>query len=185
GSRPRPGGGYRVTRGPPITVHGHMNPAGDLLVPLWLRTVRIGLAVTGLVLAGLCTFLFLPGNGRIETAPYLAVVACAAAGAGVVAALPWRRLFERGVGIWFLYGWSAADIALISVAVAVTGGGRSEVFLLYGLTTVFFNASYPVRAQAALLATTFAGYLGAVALTGWEITTGILFLRLMSLGLLA
>jgi signal transduction histidine kinase len=162
-----------------------MNSAGDLLIPLWLRTVRIGLLVTGLVLVGLCVFLALPGHGVIETGPYLAVLASAGAGAGTVAALPWRRLFERGVGIRFLYAWSAGDIVLISVAIAVTGGGRSELFLLYALTTVFFNASYPVREQAALLALTFACYLGALAVTGLEVAPGVLFLRLMLLGLLA
>jgi hypothetical protein len=30
----------------------------------------------------------------------------------------------------FLYVWSVADIVLISFAVAATGGGRSDLFLL-------------------------------------------------------
>jgi signal transduction histidine kinase len=162
-----------------------MDRADDLLVPFWLRTVRIGLLVTGLVLLVLAAFPFLPGHGRVEPAPYIAVLACAAAGAAAVAALPWRRLFERRAGVWFLYAWSAADIVLVSAAVAATGGGRSNLFLLYALTTVFFNASYPVPGQLSLLAFTFVAYLVALAATGWHAPTGILFLRLTSLGLLA
>ena len=54
------------------------------------------------------------------------------------------------VGIWAFYFWSAGDIALISVAIAATGGANSELWAVYALTTVFFAAVYPHRAQAAL-----------------------------------
>ena len=126
----------------------------------------------GLVLVGLCAFLALPGHGTIESGPYLAVLGCAAAGAGVVAALPWRRLFDRGVGIWFLYAWSCADILLVSVAVGFTGGGASELWLTYFLTTVFFGASYPTRAQVSLFLFTVACYLATLALSVWDVRSG-------------
>jgi signal transduction histidine kinase len=162
-----------------------MTPASDYLVTFWLRTVRMGLLVTGLVLVALVVYPLLPGHGVIDPAPYVGILVAALVGGVVVSMLPWRRLFERGVGTWFLYAWSAADIVLISLAVLVTGGPHSNSFLLYFLTTVFFNVSYPVRGQVALLLFTFAAYIGTLALAGWEIAAGTLFLRLVSLGILA
>src|SRR5439155_15155378 len=107
-----------------------------------------------------------------------------AAGGLLIALLPWERLFERGLGVYFLYGWSAADIVLVSVGIAVSGGGRSEMFLIYGLTTVFFGASYPLAGQAGLLGFTFVCYLVALATTGWDVDPAGLLARLSSLAIL-
>ena len=150
----------------------------------WLRSVRIGLLVTLLVIAVLILLPFLPHRAEFQMAPYLGVLAAGAAGGLVVALLPWERLFERGLGVYFLYGWSAADIVLVSVGIAVTGGGRSEMFVIYGLTTVFFGASYPLVGQAGLLAFTFVCYLAALAATGWDVDPAGLLARLSSLAIL-
>ena len=85
----------------------------------------------------------------------------------------------------FLYVWSVPDIVLISFAVAATGGGRSDLFLLYTLTTFFFVASYPPIAQLALLIFTAASYTAVMILTGWQITAGALVARLSILAVLA
>src|SRR5256885_17260362 len=97
-------------------------PSTALLPPFWLRAVRVGLVVTVLTVVVLLVVAVLPGHDAFVSAPYFAVLATAALGGVAVALLPWQRLFDDGWGVRFLYGWSAADITLISVAVGVTGG---------------------------------------------------------------
>jgi signal transduction histidine kinase len=157
----------------------------DLLVPYRLRAVRVGIQVTLVALATLVTFPILPGHGEIDVGPYVGIVAGAAVGIAAVAVLPWKRLFERGLGLWTLYAWSAFDILLITGAIGWTGGGSSDMFLLYALTTVFFGACYPPRGQVALLAFTFASYVAVLWTTGWEVGAGMLFLRIALLAALA
>ena len=77
------------------------------------------------------------------------------------------------------------DILLITGAVGFTGGGRSELFLLYGLTTVFFGAAYPPKGQIGLLGFTFACYLTVLGLTGWHVGAGVVFMRCGVLGIVA
>jgi signal transduction histidine kinase len=161
-----------------------MAPGTNLPIRYWLRSVRIGLLVTVLVIAVLILLPFLPNQAHIQIVPYLGVLTAGAAGGVVIALLPWEGLFERGVGMYFLYGWSAVDILLVSVGIAVSGGGRSEMFLIYGLTTVFFGISYPLAGQAALLAFTFACYLVALGTTGWQVDAAALLARLSSLFIL-
>src|SRR5437588_80700 len=157
----------------------------ELLIPYWLRAVRVGILITVLTVGSLVFELALPGHDDFNMPWYLAILGAGALGVVVVALLPWRRLFERGLGVWFLYLWSAGDILLISLAVIATGGVRSEVFLVYGLTTVFFGATYPPRGQLGLLAFTFACYLASLGLTGWHVNADVLFLRLAVIGMLA
>jgi signal transduction histidine kinase len=150
-----------------------------------LRAVRIGLVCTAVVLLALVAVLFIPGHDEVQTVPYLIVLALASAGGLAVALLPWKKLFERGHGLGFLYVWSIADIALISMAVAVTGGGRSSMFVLYALTTVFFGSVYPQRGKLLLLLFTSVCYCAAIAVTGWDIEPAMLFARLAGIGVLA
>jgi K+-sensing histidine kinase KdpD len=153
-------------------------------LPFLLRQVRVGVVATGLTVAALGVSYF-----GLERAPFhrvglALVLVIAAAGGACIAALPWARLFET-TGMRFLYVWSVADIVLISLAVAATGGGRSDLFLLYTLTTFFFVASYPPIAQLALLIFTAASYTAVMILTGWQITAGALVARLSILAVLA
>jgi signal transduction histidine kinase len=162
----------------------NVNVNRELLVSYWLRTVRIGTIVTALVIGAMAVFLFLP-HGREVHAELLAAILCAGAAGGLlVALLPWPRLFARGLGEWFLYGWSALDIVLVTAAIGVTGGGHSKLFIVYALTTVFFCASYPLRAQVALLVFTEGCYVLTVAGTGWHVTASALFIRLSMLAIL-
>ena len=153
-------------------------------LPFLLRQVRVGVVATGLTVAALGVSYF-----GFERAPFhrvglALVLVIVAAGGACIAALPWARLFET-TGMRFLYVWSVADIVLISFAVAATGGGRSDLFLLYTLTTFFFVASYPPIAQLALLIFTAASYTAVMTLTGWQITAGALVARLSILAVLA
>jgi signal transduction histidine kinase len=161
------------------------HPSRDLLVQYWLRAIRIGIQATALVLLALAAMLVLPGDGRIRTVPYAVILALAAVGGMAVTIFPWERLFASPWGLRCLYAWSVADIVLISLAIAVSGGGSSELFIGYALTTVFFGACYPRRTHPILLAFTFACYLSVLAFTGWDITFAAAFLRLSVIGILA
>ncbi len=109
----------------------------------------------------------------------------AAIGLISVLLLPWRRMFDSPLGIRTLYAWSVLDILLITVAVGFTGGGSSEMFVLYGLTTVFFGAVYPLRGRIGLLAFTYACYLSVLGVTGWHVGAAVVLLRCGALGIVA
>jgi signal transduction histidine kinase len=94
-------------------------------------------------------------------------------------------MLRHGIGMKGLYTWSALDIGLITVLVWVTGGGRSDMYLLYALTSIFFGAAYPRAAQVALQAFTVACYLGVLALTGWHIGAGLVIFRCGVLAIVA
>ena len=160
-------------------------PERDPLVSYRLGAVRVGVLITLLALASLVAFRLIPGHGRIPTLPYIAILVAAASGAAGVRLLPWDRLFAGPGGVRAMYAWSVLDILLVTAAVGFTGGGGSELFLLYGLTTVFFGAAYPPKGQVGLLAFTFACYLSVLAATGWHLGAGVVFFRCASLGMLA
>ncbi|MGQ0668417.1 MAG: ATP-binding protein [Actinomycetota bacterium] len=161
-----------------------MGSEAEAFVAYWLRVVRIGIVTTGLALGVLVLVPLISESPDIRTGPFVGIL-CVGAGVGlVVMVLPWRRLFESELGMLVLYAWSCVDIVLISLLIAASGGGRSELFFLYGLTTVFF-AFYPRRAQPPLLSLTFASYLSALALTGWDVATAGAFVRLGLLAVLA
>jgi K+-sensing histidine kinase KdpD len=153
-------------------------------VPFLLRQVRVGVVATGLTVAALAVSYFVLQRAPFHRVGLAVVLGVAAVGGVAIAALPWPRLFET-TGMRLLYVWSVADIVLISFAVASTGGGRSDLFLLYTLTTFFFVASYPLIAQLALLIFTAASYTVVVVLTGWQITAGALVARVSILAVLA
>jgi K+-sensing histidine kinase KdpD len=148
---------------------------------LWLRAVRIGLAATVVVLASMSALLVLPAQGTIARGPFAATLIVAALLAIALWRAPWPRLFsERGPLL--LYVWSIADIALISIAVATTGGAESDLYVLYALTTVFFAACYAVRVQILMFGVTVAGYLAALVAGEWSVAPGTLVSRLGALG---
>jgi signal transduction histidine kinase len=157
----------------------------DPLVAYRLGAVRVGIQATVLALFALTAFRLLPGHGSIDWGPYVGILVSAAAGAVVVRLLPWARLFQSGRGLALLYAWSVTDILLITAAIGFSGGGRSELFALYALTTVFFGAAYPPRGQVALLGFTYACYLAVLALTGWDAGAGVVFIRCGVLGIVA
>lgn len=154
------------------------------LTTYWLRTVRAGIQVTLIAVAILGVYPLIPGHETVRMPAYSLLLAVATAGAVVIWRLPWERLFRSGRGLRVMYAWSAVDIVLISVAVAVSHGGQSELFLLYGLTTVFL-ASYPPRGRIALFAFTVACYLTVLAFVGDGVGTADVLLRLEVLGTLA
>ena len=161
-----------------------MEGAPRSLIAYRLRTVRVGVLTQLLVLAALLVFVLIPSRVefRSETL-YILTLALGAAGAIVVASLPWPRLFETKLGMRAMYAWSVLDIVLISVLIGLSGGDLSPLFLLYGFTSVFFAASYPPRAQVLLFLFTLAAYTIAVLLVDdhvilatWVVRFAILYL---------
>jgi diguanylate cyclase (GGDEF)-like protein len=153
------------------------------LVPYRLRTVGIAVQTTVAALVAMVLYAFLPGRGVVHGAGYATLIAVAAVGCFVMSRLPWRRLFDEGKGIRFLYLWSLMDIVLVTVAVAATGHGQSEMYLVYALTTVFFAASYPPRGQFALLGATIGCYSVELALFGSGELAAVVFIRITMIGL--
>lgn len=157
----------------------------DLPISYRLKTVGIGLRATALALAALAAYPFLGGHAGFHSAAYFTTLALAAAGAVVVWRLPWKRLFESGLGIRFMYAWSFLDILLITAVLGSAPGRELTLFGLYGLTTIFFALSYPRRGQIALMALTIACYLGLESLTGWRVSPAGSFVATSLLGILA
>ena len=157
----------------------------EQLLEYLLRTVRVGVAATWMAVFGLGSFLVLSSDGSLDRALFIGVLAAALAGAAVVSFLPWERLLRTRWGWPALYSWSILDIVLITLLMEASGGGRSVVFVMYALTTVFFSASYPRVAQAALLVFTLACYLAGAALGDWHVDTAGLVLRFSILASLA
>lgn len=153
-------------------------------VPYLLRQVRVGVVATALTVASLGVAYFILGDGPSNDAALAGILVVAALGGVVIVLLPWRRLLES-TGMRLFYAWSAADIVLISLAIAATGGGRSDLFLLYALTTFFFVASYPARAQLVLLVLTVLCYVAVLSLTGWHIGAGTFLVQVSTLAVLA
>ncbi len=142
-----------------------------------IRTVRIGVWATLAVLVALLPYVLIAGEDDIKVGPALVLLGLGGAGALVAGALPWARLFDRGLGLPFLYAWSVLDITLITLLISVTGESHMEVFFLYAFTCIFAT-SYPIRAQVLLVAFTIAAYLSLLGVTGWPIETPDVVARL-------
>jgi signal transduction histidine kinase len=161
-----------------------MKAKDDVLVEFLLRTVRVTVWSTFLVVAALAVSSILPGSG--PNPPELTLLLVVAAGIGLGAALvPWSDLLSSGRGQLLFYAWNTTYIVMISAGVAVNGGGSSPIALLYGLTTVFAAMAYPIRMQLAFLGFTFVSYLTALRLAGWQTTPSRIFLQVAALGALA
>jgi signal transduction histidine kinase len=161
-----------------------MNPSDQALVAFRLRTVRLGIVAALILLAAMVPYVLLPGRG-ISQGPALVLVGLGLLIAGSMAALPWRRLFRRGVATWFLYGYSVAGVLILTVLLGAMGPSRLAVFFLYAFTTIFFSFWFPIRGQVALLLFTWTSYLAALGFAGWPVGAADVVARLVLLGVLA
>lgn len=161
-----------------------MDPQNQVLKPYRLRTVNVAFQATVLALGALSVYPFLPAAQEVDLVPYIALMVVAIIGAGAFYKLPWNRLLDLKYGMWVFYAWSFLDIVLITLLVGVSGGARSEIYILYALTTVFLAASYPPKGQAGLIAVTFALYVAVVAVVGGQVSPASIFLRMATMGFL-
>jgi signal transduction histidine kinase len=166
-------------------VSSQVGSAEQSLAEYRLRTVRVGVWTSVFVIAAAVAYYVLPGHLPMEDTPYLTVLGIASVGVLAIAALPWRRLMATGRGMTVMYAWSVFDISLITLLIPLTGLQESPMFFLYAFTTVFFAASYPVRAQVALTAFTGLNYVVLMAMNGWPMGTAEVVLRLVFLAALS
>lgn len=143
-----------------------------------MKAVQIGVHATLMILITGALFLLLPGDEPISPWQFLPVLLAAALGAWTIWRLPWESLLESGKALYFFHAWSALNIVLIGVAIGVTGGGRSPLYPVYGLTTIFFGMVFRPRAQLSLLGLTIGSYIGVLWLTGWDISPAVLTVRI-------
>lgn len=152
----------------------------ELLIPYRLRLVRIGVQATYLVIPPVVLFGFLSIDDRGRRTAYVITCALALAGALGISRLPWQRLFERGQGVAFMYGWSVLDITLVTALIGISG--EAALFLLYAFTTIFSGAAYPLRSQLLLFVLTAFSYLGILQVTDQQPGIGlhVLWLSLLA-----
>src|SRR5690242_19724111 len=147
-----------------------------------MRSVKVGTITTVLTLACLLGYALLPGH-QLRIVPFATIWSFAAISTVVIVFLPWARMFRSRFGQYALNAWSVMDIVMISVAVHFSGGGHSDLWALYVLTTLYFAALYPPRAQAVLLAFTYSSYLAVLWFSGWHITAAAVSVHLAILGI--
>lgn len=139
-------------------MQGLHSRALDTLLPYRLRTVRVAVQATVFAIVFLAVYPLLSPVQIERSAIYFGLLGLGMFVVGIVAVLPWRRLFTAGYGLRVQYAWSIGDIMLISGLVAVSGGSTSSLWAVYMLTTAFFAAAYPVRSQVWLYGSTVVMY---------------------------
>jgi diguanylate cyclase (GGDEF)-like protein/PAS domain S-box-containing protein len=150
----------------------------DILGQVRLQTVGAGVVTTLVVLLVLLLYAILPGHQPISRAPYFALFDSAVVLMLAVAVLPWRHIVERGLSVPLLCTWAVLDAALISAGIALSGGSRSDLYLVYLVLGVFqAGVAYPRPARAALTGMLALAYLLTLATTGWDIGTATVLLR--------
>ncbi|HUY64627.1 MAG TPA: EAL domain-containing protein [Acidimicrobiales bacterium] len=151
----------------------------DILSEVRLQSVGAAVMASFAVLLVLLLYALIPSDSPIERVPYFIIFGAATLCSLGVAMLPWRAFVERGLVLPALYVWSAIDVGLVSAGVALSGGSRSELYLVYLVLCIFqAGVAYPRRARTALTVLVIGAYLLTLAGTGWKIGTAVLVLRL-------
>lgn len=139
----------------------------------------MGTQTTLVALLGAAAFLMLSSDSTVKVGPYFALFVSVAIATAIVTLLPWKRLFETGLRARTQYAWTAANIILITLIIWAAGEGRSFLFLLYALPTVFSAVSFRPRVQVFFLIFTMVSYAAVIGLMGWDV------MSLAVLGILA
>lgn len=148
------------------------------------QAVKLGAWDMLAALALISAVQFLPGTDHMPLVAYLAVAVTilAMATAGLVGS---EHVSDGDHRRKLFYVWSLANVALVSVTVGFSGGGRSELYVLYVLTSLFHASYYTRRVQAWLAAATAIGYGAALAANGWDMPLSTLLVRVSVIALVA
>lgn len=150
----------------------------DVFSRFYLRAAQIGVQATLMIVGAGALFMFFFGQKMgLLSASFGAVLIAGAIGAMIVHRLPWAQLLQAGKVVSIFHIWSSANILLITVAIAVTGGPDSNLFMFYGLSTIFFAAVFPPRDQLALFALTVLSYVVVLGIYGWQVPAEALLLK--------
>jgi hypothetical protein len=113
-----------------------------------LRAVRGGLVTSAFIIAVVVLYLALPGHTGFN------------------------------VGDWAIYLWAVVIVGILDLAIAFTGGARSELYLVLVVITVFLaGPAYPLFIKVGYTIVTAAGYVLTLVATGWGISAASLVLR--------
>ncbi len=139
----------------------------DPVVRYRLHTVRSDLLISLVVLVALALYVFLPGSSRLDDRGGMVVlIAIAAAASGAAALLPWRAVIQSRWGVSLLALWVLVLVGLVDAAIALTGGGASELYVVLVACAVFLSgATFPLGLKIGLNLVSIGGYLATVALT--------------------
>jgi diguanylate cyclase (GGDEF)-like protein len=143
-----------------------------------------GISSAVAAIALLSIFELMPGQHPMALASYFCVVGPVAAVTVGLAATP-RQLFTKQRGYYLRGAWALANIGLDGLLVAVSGGGRSQLYLVYVLTAVFIASSFRRRTQIVLQLLLAISYASALTATGWHVSGPDLAARAVTIGLVA
>ncbi|MPZ69648.1 MAG: GAF domain-containing protein, partial [Actinobacteria bacterium] len=102
----------------------------------------------------------------------------------LVTVLPWRRIVGTRLEIPVLAAWSIGLLIVVTMAIDSAGGGRSNIFVVYGLTVVLSSALFSLTMQTVMLMVTYAFYIGVLWRHDFNVDSPDLVLRLGSLAVL-
>jgi signal transduction histidine kinase len=126
----------------------------------------------------LLIYALLPHQERIERFPFMILTALGFLGAIMMWFLPWRQVVSPRLINFVPVGWALFYVILNSVAITVTGGSDSALFLLYIPVLLFIALVYPLRYQLALLGVTIVSYSWAMLIEESPIPAGDLTFRI-------
>ncbi len=158
----------------------------DVLEEVRMRAILTSIASSAAVILLVILYALLPGHYPLDAAPYFGFLGAGALGVASSTVVPWRRVVHRQDFVPLLFAFSVTDIALVSASIAVSGGARSDLYLLYLAMSVFMAAvSYPRPVRVALVILLMAAYVITLGAVGWHIGTGTILLRLGIIGVTA
>ncbi|HZK50005.1 MAG TPA: ATP-binding protein [Actinomycetota bacterium] len=145
--------------------------------------MRVGVRLCAITMLALLAYALLPHRERIEEFPFLALTSVGFVGAIMMWAFPWRRVVSPRFLNLVPAAWATFYVLLISVALDVTGGSESALYLLYIPVLLFIALVYPLNYQIGLLAVTMVAYTAAILIDEEPAPAGDLVFRLAILGI--
>ncbi len=144
------------------------------------RSIRVGVRLCAITMLALLAYALLPQQEGIEQFPILVLTGVGFVGALAMWAFPWRRVVSERLIKLLPAAWALFYVLLTSVAIIVTGGSDSALYLLYIPVLLFI---YPLHYQIGLLAVTMVAYTVTILVDAHPTQAGDLVFRLAMLGL--
>ena len=142
------------------------------------RPIRVGVRLCALTMLGLLIYALLPHQGRTERFPFIVLTALGFLGALMMWFFPWRQVVGPRLIKFIPAAWASFYVVLNSVAITVTHGNDSALFLLYIPVLLFIALVYPLRYQMVLLGVTLVSYGAAMRIEEQPLPAGDLVFRM-------